>query len=93
MDYSICKALSYNMEDMPVALVMYDIMCQYRVNFQAGLQRVQSSLCQAPWSSALVLDYFIFMAIKIPAFPDIHLVSFPEQSRSMEKSLKHSGPL
>ena len=22
MDYSICKALSYNMEDIPVALVM-----------------------------------------------------------------------
>jgi hypothetical protein len=34
MDYSICKALSYNMEDIPVALVMYDIMCQYRVNFR-----------------------------------------------------------
>ena len=28
MDYSLCKALSYNMEDIPVALVMYDIMCQ-----------------------------------------------------------------
>jgi hypothetical protein len=34
MDYSICKALSYNMEDIPVALVMYDIMCQYRVHFK-----------------------------------------------------------
>ncbi len=34
MDYSICKALSYNMEDIPVALVMYDIMCQYHVNFR-----------------------------------------------------------
>src|SRR6266704_1404729 len=34
MDYSICKALSYTMEDIPVALVMYDIMCQYRVNFK-----------------------------------------------------------
>jgi hypothetical protein len=34
MDYSICKALSFNMEGIPVALVMYDIMCQYRVHFQ-----------------------------------------------------------
>ncbi|KAI9430467.1 hypothetical protein BJY52DRAFT_1161270 [Lactarius psammicola] len=34
MDYSICKALFYNMEDIPVALVIYDIMCQYRVNFK-----------------------------------------------------------
>ncbi|KAH9002325.1 hypothetical protein EDB86DRAFT_2800734 [Lactarius hatsudake] len=40
MDYSICKALSYNMEDIPVALVMYDIMCQYRVHFQ---ERVKNS--------------------------------------------------
>ncbi|KAF8263348.1 hypothetical protein EI94DRAFT_1478973, partial [Lactarius quietus] len=28
------QALSYNMQDIPIALVMYDIMCQYRVNFQ-----------------------------------------------------------
>ena|ERR1700761_335366 len=34
MDYSLCKALSYHMDDIPVALVMYDIMCQYQVNFQ-----------------------------------------------------------
>jgi Kyakuja-Dileera-Zisupton transposase len=40
MDYSICKALSYNMENIPVALVMYDIMCQYRVHFQ---ERVKNS--------------------------------------------------
>jgi hypothetical protein len=39
MDYSICKALSYNMEDIPVALVMYDIMCQYRVNFQERVEK------------------------------------------------------
>ncbi|KAN0134081.1 hypothetical protein V8E53_008086, partial [Lactarius tabidus] len=40
MDYSICKALSYNMQDIPVALVMYDIMCQYQVHFQ---ERVKNS--------------------------------------------------
>ncbi|KAF8256928.1 hypothetical protein EI94DRAFT_1636053, partial [Lactarius quietus] len=40
MDYSICKALSYNMEDIPVVLVMYDIMCQYSVHFR---KRVENS--------------------------------------------------
>jgi Kyakuja-Dileera-Zisupton transposase len=40
MDYSLCKALSYNMKDMPVALVMYDIMCQYGVHFK---ERVRNS--------------------------------------------------
>jgi hypothetical protein len=39
MDYSICKALSYNMEGIPVALVMYDIMCQYRVNFKDRVKK------------------------------------------------------
>jgi hypothetical protein len=39
MDYSICKALSYNMEDIPVAPVMYDIMCQYRINFQCRVTK------------------------------------------------------
>ncbi|KAI9437762.1 hypothetical protein BJY52DRAFT_1129914, partial [Lactarius psammicola] len=34
MAYSICKALFYNMKDIPVALVIYDIMCQYHVNFK-----------------------------------------------------------
>ncbi|KAH9024915.1 hypothetical protein EDB85DRAFT_1869850 [Lactarius pseudohatsudake] len=39
MDYSLCKALSYNMKDIPVTLVMYDIMCQYGVHFQERVQR------------------------------------------------------
>ena len=39
MDYSICKALSYNMEDILVALVMYDIMCQYWVHFQERVKK------------------------------------------------------
>jgi post-segregation antitoxin (ccd killing protein) len=34
MDYSLCKALSYNMSEIPTALVMYDIMCQYGVHLQ-----------------------------------------------------------
>ncbi|KAH9163424.1 hypothetical protein EDB89DRAFT_1912653 [Lactarius sanguifluus] len=36
---SLCKALSYNMEDILVALVMYDIMCQYGVHFQEWVER------------------------------------------------------
>lgn len=39
MDYSICKALSYNMNDIPVALIMYDIMCQYSVHFEERVKR------------------------------------------------------
>ncbi|KAN0131053.1 hypothetical protein V8E53_011186 [Lactarius tabidus] len=39
MDYSLCKALSYNMESIPVALVMYDIMCQYKVHLKERVER------------------------------------------------------
>ena len=39
MDYSLCKALSYHMDGIPVALVMYDIMCQYGVHFQERVER------------------------------------------------------
>jgi hypothetical protein len=39
MDFSICKALSYNMKDIPVALLMYNIMCQYRVNFKKQIKK------------------------------------------------------
>ena len=51
MDYSICKALTYNMQDMPVALLMYDIMCQYQVNFR---RRVRKSL-ELALPSSLIL--------------------------------------
>ena len=39
MDYSICKALSYNMNEIPVALIMYDIMCQYSVHFEEWVRK------------------------------------------------------
>ena len=40
MDYSLCKALSYNMADIPVALVVYDIMCQFGFHLK---ERVENS--------------------------------------------------
>ena len=39
MDYSLCMALSYNMENIPVALVMYDIMCQYGIHLKERVDR------------------------------------------------------
>ncbi|KAF8261851.1 hypothetical protein EI94DRAFT_1604708 [Lactarius quietus] len=39
MDYSLCKALSYNMADIPVALVMYDIMYQYGVHLSNRVEK------------------------------------------------------
>src|SRR5882762_1539834 len=39
MDYSLCKVLSYNMQDILTALVMYDIMCQYRVHLKECVEK------------------------------------------------------
>ena len=44
MNYSICQVLSYNMQDIPIALVMYDIMCEYRVNFKDRIKNSPSLL-------------------------------------------------
>lgn len=34
MDYSLTQAMKYKMEGIPVAIVSYDVMCQYMTNFQ-----------------------------------------------------------
>ena len=39
MEYSLCKSLSYNMDDIPMALVMYDIMCQYEVHLRDRVEK------------------------------------------------------
>ena len=85
MDYSICKALSFNMKDIPVALLMYDIMCSIGSISKKGLKKVRSSPYRNLWNSELELAYFIFTVIKTLACPDIRLALFPGQSKSMEK--------
>jgi hypothetical protein len=48
MDYSLCmalcKALSYILEDIPVALVIYDIMCQYGIHLQSRVDKKSPEL-------------------------------------------------
>jgi hypothetical protein len=39
MDYSLCKALSYNMDNIPMALVMDDIMCQYGFHLRDRVEK------------------------------------------------------
>ena len=33
VDYSVCNSLKFNTQGLPESLVIYDIMCQYLVNF------------------------------------------------------------
>ncbi|KAI0257867.1 hypothetical protein BC834DRAFT_976573 [Gloeopeniophorella convolvens] len=55
MDYSLCQALNYNMDGIPIAVISYDIMCQYCVNL---LKRIdENALLSIP--EALKLRYVI----------------------------------
>ena len=38
MDYSICNALQYRSDGLPEALVIYDVGCQWSINFSKRLQ-------------------------------------------------------
>jgi hypothetical protein len=40
--------LNFNSEGLPEGLVIYDVMCQYMVNFEKRLQDVPDHLLQAP---------------------------------------------
>ena len=44
VDYSVCNALNYNTSGLPENLVIYDIMCQYSVNFEDRIQEVSDHL-------------------------------------------------
>ena len=38
MDYSICNALAYYTEPMDSVLIMYDVACQWSINFHQHVQ-------------------------------------------------------
>ena len=44
MDYSVCNALNFNSSGLSEGLVVYDIMCQYFVNFEDRIQEVSDHL-------------------------------------------------
>jgi hypothetical protein len=44
VDYSVVNALNFNSEGLPECLVIYDVMCQYLVNFEKRLQDVSDHI-------------------------------------------------
>jgi hypothetical protein len=91
MDYSLCKALSYNMEDIPVALVMYDIMCQYGVHFQERVDRIPELTLSSSLQLRTGVGLFHIHGHQDSCLPRFLQVIFLEQSRLMGKLLKHYG--
>src|SRR6266404_4643742 len=93
MDYSLCKALSYNMSEIPTALVMYDIMCQYGKHLQERVHGSPGLSIPSSLELRTGIGLFTFMATKILVYPDFLPATYLGQNRSMGKSLRHYGHL
>src|ERR1700678_324054 len=48
VDYSVCNALNFNSDGLQEGLVIYDVMCQYMVNFEDRIQDLSDYLCRDP---------------------------------------------
>lgn len=48
VDYSVCNALNFNTKGLREILIIYDIMCQYAVNFDKRLLDVSDYLSRDP---------------------------------------------
>ena len=48
VDYSVCNAMNFNADGLCERLVVYDIMCQYLVNFDRRIQDVPNFLSLDP---------------------------------------------
>jgi hypothetical protein len=53
VDYSVCNALNFNSHELPEGLVIYDVMCQYFVNFKDRLRDVSDHLQLDPQMKVL----------------------------------------
>jgi hypothetical protein len=68
IDYSICEALKYNTEGMQQALLCYDVICEWAVNF--GRRVKQSSFLDAPTMELIFgIGKFHLNAHKDDCFP------------------------
>ncbi|KAG2057846.1 hypothetical protein BDR06DRAFT_877718, partial [Suillus hirtellus] len=68
MDYSICNALKYPSENIDSALIIYDVACQWSVNFHEWVD--QSYHLSLPQSIKILpaISKFHLSAHKLPCF-------------------------
>ncbi|KAI6160855.1 hypothetical protein EDD17DRAFT_1482804, partial [Pisolithus thermaeus] len=68
-DYSICNALGYGSESIAKALVIYDVGCQWSVNFRSRVKNGPSLLLPPAVEIVPVVGKFHLAAHKLSCFP------------------------
>ena len=68
-DYSICNALRYHSENITTALVIYDVGCQWSVNFRSRVKNSPSLLLPSPLEIVPAVGKFHLAAHKLSCFP------------------------
>ncbi|KIK11700.1 hypothetical protein PISMIDRAFT_122258, partial [Pisolithus microcarpus 441] len=68
-DYSICNALSYHSESITTALVIYDVGCQWSVNFGSRVKSSSSLFLPSGLEIIPAVGKFHLAAHKVSCFP------------------------
>ncbi|KAI6111664.1 hypothetical protein EDD16DRAFT_1710374 [Pisolithus croceorrhizus] len=68
-DYSICNALGYGSESITKALVIYDVGCQWSVNFRSRVKNSPSLLLPPALEIVPAVGKFHLAAHKLSSFP------------------------
>ncbi|KIK13786.1 hypothetical protein PISMIDRAFT_118204 [Pisolithus microcarpus 441] len=68
-DYSICNALEYHSESITKALVIYDVGCQWSVNFRSRVKNSPSLLLPPALEIVPAVGKFHLAAHKLSCFP------------------------
>ncbi|KAI6041138.1 hypothetical protein EDC04DRAFT_2601888 [Pisolithus marmoratus] len=68
-DYSICNALGYHSESITKALVIYDVGCQWSINFRSRVKNSPSLLLPPALEIVPAVGKFHLAAHKLSCFP------------------------
>ncbi|KIK18134.1 hypothetical protein PISMIDRAFT_110040 [Pisolithus microcarpus 441] len=68
-DYSICNALGYHSESITKALVIYDVGCQWSINFRSRVKNSPSLLLPPTLEIVPAVGKFHLAAHKLSCFP------------------------
>src|SRR5882724_3612555 len=92
MDYSICNALAYHTEPMNSALIIYDVACQWSINFDQHVQDSHFLSLQQLTDLIPVVGKFNLAAHVPSCFAKVQLGTLSKvQDSWMGRSWRHSG--
>jgi hypothetical protein len=77
VDYSICQAVSYNSNGIQKALIIYDIACQWSVNFARRVKSHDTLSLPAGMEILPAIGKFHLSAHKLDCFPRFSLMFIP----------------